>query len=234
MLYVTIADGGLISLSGCMSQFYFFGVSTVTECCLLTVMSYDRYLAICNPLRYSNIMDLKLCLHLAIWAWIIGFVVSLIITLFVYELEFCGTYIINHFFCDLAPLLKLSCSDTFIVEIQTTVVAVHIGVFQFIFIIITYIYIANAIHKISSTTGRQKAFSTCSSHLTVVCTYYGTLITTYMLPSKGQSIYMNKVLSLLYTVLTPLSNPIIYSFRSRELRIILNKVFNIKRQRREK
>ncbi|XP_075433829.1 olfactory receptor 11L1-like [Ascaphus truei] len=218
MLHVIIGNGSTISVNGCISQLYFFGVSTVIECFLLTVMSYDRYLAICNPLRYTSIMDLKLQLHLVIWPWLLGFLISLITVITVRSLKFCGPNVINHFFCDLAPLLKLSCSDTTTVEIELLVLSIPIIPLPFVFILGTYVCIFLTIIKIPSSIGRQKAFSTCSSHLIVVGTYYGTLITLYVVPSDGHLSNINKMLSLLYTVVTPLCNPIIYSLRNQELR----------------
>ncbi|XP_053556049.1 olfactory receptor 6C3-like [Bombina bombina] len=222
-LYAIMANESFMGTGNCISQLYIFGASSITECCLLTVMSYDRYIAICKPLHYINIMDSNVCLHLVLWSWILGFVLSIPLGLLVSQMQFCGSNVFDHFFCDLVPILELSCSDTFILEIITSLVALHIGVFQIAFIIVTYIYITIAILNISSITGRNKAFSTCSAHLTVVCTYYGTLITTYIVPSQGQSRNVRKIISLLYTVWTPLFNPIIYSFRSQEIREFFKK-----------
>ncbi|KAM4706781.1 olfactory receptor 11A1-like [Discoglossus pictus] len=222
-----------MTIGSCISQLYFFGASTITECCLLTVMSYDRYLAICKPLHYTTVMDFRLCLCLVTWSWMMGFIIPSVVSFLLSQLQFCGPFVIDHFFCDLTPILDVSCSDTSIVEIETTVSSIPLGVFQFIFIIVTYILIAINILKISSNTGRQKAFATCSSHLTVVCTYYATLLTTYMVPSKGQSRNINKILSLLYTVLTPLFNPIIYSFRSQEIRSALKHILHVNRLRHQ-
>ncbi|XP_075434308.1 olfactory receptor 5P66-like [Ascaphus truei] len=218
MLYVILQDGGTMYFIGCITQLYLFGVSAVTECLLLTVMSYDRYLAICNPLRYTSIMGLKLRFHLVTWSWLLGFLLTLITISLVYQLEFCGPNVIDHFFCDLAPLLELSCSDTSLVVISNFLIATPITLIPFILIFVTYVCIFLSIIRISSNTGRQKAFSTCSSHLIVVCLFYGTLITLYVVPSKGHSMNANKVLSLLYTVITPLFNPFIYSLRNQEIR----------------
>ncbi|XP_053319928.1 olfactory receptor 5AS1-like [Spea bombifrons] len=207
-----------ISALGCLIQLYFFGASALIECCLLTVMSYDRYLAICNPLRYPSIMNVKLPYYLAIWCWTAGFALSFITEVLVFELEFCGPNIIDHFFCDLAPLLELSCSDTSLVEIQVSINVILIVISQLVIVVATYICIFSSIFRISTSTGRQKTFSTCSSHLAVVSIYYGTLITLYMAPSRGYSLELNKALSLLNTVLTPLFNPIIYSLRNKDIR----------------
>ncbi|OCT90843.1 olfactory receptor 11L1 [Xenopus laevis] len=223
MLVVIAADGSMLPFTACLSQFYIFSALTNTECFLLTVMSYDRYLAICHPLRYNSIMNFKLCLHLIIWSWVLGFIITLIILVnLVSTVKFCGPNTMNHFFCDLAPILNLSCSDTFIVEIQALLFSVPVIIMPFIFIIATYIFIAFTIMRITSTTGRKKTFSTCSSHLSTVCTYYGTLISVYLVPSKENSPNV-KVVSLLYVIVTPLLNPIVYSFRNQDIRTALTK-----------
>ncbi|XP_075433860.1 olfactory receptor 11A1-like [Ascaphus truei] len=223
MLKVILEEGATIPLASCIIQFFINGASASTECFLLTVMSYDRYLAICNPLHYSSIMGTRLCNTLAILCWMLGFMLLLIVTWLVCELHLCGPNVIDHFFCEFDPLLELSCSDTSIVEIAVFVLTIPILLFPFVFVLLTYVYISLTILRIPSTTGKQKAFSTCSSHLAVVCVYYGTLIAKYMVPSRGHLQTLNKVLSILCTVLTPLFNPIIYSLRNREMRAALRK-----------
>ncbi|MEE6506017.1 hypothetical protein FKM82_007468 [Ascaphus truei] len=229
MLHVILADGGIISVTGCITQFFFYGASATTQCLLLTAMSYDRYLAICNPLRYIIIMDLKLRLYLVIWSWSLGFILTVIPIFFLHRLWFCGPDVIDHFFCDLGPVLELSCSDTSTVKFEVFTISTLITIVPFVFITLTYVYIFLTILKISSTTGRQKAFSTCSSHLAVVCTYYGALFAMYVVPSRGHSININKVVSLMYTVVTPLFNPIIYSLRNNEIKRALGKYLGIKK-----
>ncbi|KAM5171544.1 olfactory receptor 10A7-like [Mantella aurantiaca] len=223
MLSVIVKDGDSMSFAACLTQFYIFSALTNSECFLLAVMSLDRYLAICNPLRYISIMNFELRLNLAVWSWLTGLLVTLLITILVYNLQFCGPNVIDHFFCDLAPILQLSCSDTTLVKIQAFVFSVPIIVLPFIFIVVTYIFISFAILRISSHNERQKAFSTCSSHLAVVCMYYGTLISVYLFPSTDQSASVSKVLSLLYIIVTPLFNPIIYSLRNQEIQVALRK-----------
>ncbi|XP_075433827.1 olfactory receptor 11A1-like [Ascaphus truei] len=223
MLKVILEEGATISLTSCITQFFFNSVSLTAECFLLTVMSYDRYLAICNPLHYSTIMGSKLCYTLVTLCWLLGFTFSLIAACLVCELQLCGSNVIDHFYCEFGPLLELSCSDTSIVEVVAFVLSTLIIIFPFVFVLLTYVYISLTILRIPSTTGKQKAFSTCSSHLAVVCVYYGTLIAKYMVPSKGHLQNLNKVLSLLYTVVTPLFNPIIYSLRNQEIRAALRK-----------
>ncbi|XP_075434078.1 olfactory receptor 6B1-like [Ascaphus truei] len=225
ILRIMWGEGGTMSVAGCISQLHFFACSVATECFLLTVMCYDRYLAICHPLRYTTIMDLKLRLLLVIWSWLLGFVLTLILIIPISQLQFCGPNVIDYFFCDFAPLLKHSCSDTSFLEIEVFVLSFPIALLPFNFNIVTYVCIFLTILRIPSTTGRQKAFSTCSSHLTVVCTYYGTLIIIYIIPSREHSFNINKVLSLLYIVGTPFFNPIIYSLRNQEIGAALRKRF---------
>ncbi|XP_075135195.1 olfactory receptor 10A7-like [Leptodactylus fuscus] len=223
MLGVTLLGGNIMNYLGCVTQMYFFSASTITECYLLAVMSYDRYLAICNPLRYSSIMDFKRQIILSVWPWLAGFTFNLIGVFPIFSLYFCDDNIIDHFFCDLSPLLKLSCSDTSLIGLLFLVCSLPFFIFPCSFVIVTYVYIFLTIYKIPSTTGKQKAFSTCSSHLIVVGTFYGTLIAKYMIPSKGNSLLINKTVSLLHTVFTPLFNPIIYSFRNQDIKMTLKK-----------
>eukprot|EP00079_Xenopus_tropicalis_P008873 XP_002932377.3 PREDICTED: olfactory receptor 11L1-like [Xenopus tropicalis] len=223
MLVVIAADGSVMPFTACLSQFYIFSALTNTECFLLTMMSYDRYLAICHPLRYNSIMNSKLCLQLIIWSWVLGFTITLIILVNLLSTgNFCGPNTINHFFCDLAPILKLSCSDMSLIEIQALLFSVPVIIIPFIFIVGSYIFIAFTIMKITSTTGRKKTFSTCSSHLATVCTYYGTLISVYLVPSTENSPNV-KVVSFLYVIVTPLLNPIVYSLRNQDIRSAITK-----------
>ncbi|KAM9296595.1 olfactory receptor 8I2-like [Gastrophryne carolinensis] len=215
-----------ISLLGCFTQLYFFTGAVITECYLLSVMSYDRYLAICNPLRYSAIMDRKLSATLSAWPWLLGFTVNLVGVIPIANFDFCANNIIDHFLCDLFPLQQLSCSDTLFIESEGFVLSVPLFIFPCGFIIVTYVCIFHTIFQITSTTGKQKAFSTCSSHLMVVGTFYGTLIVKYMIPSKGGSLLINKVVSMLHTVFTPLFNPIIYSLRNQDIKAALNVAIN--------
>ncbi|XP_072254783.1 olfactory receptor 11A1-like [Pyxicephalus adspersus] len=222
-LQVFLRDDCHISPLSCKMQLYVFGASAIIECCLLTVMSYDRYLAICNPLHYSLIMKNRLPMFLAMLCWLAGLLLAMITELLVAQLDFCGPNTIDHFFCDLAPLLDLSCSDTKSVEVQVSIMVIVIIITPLIFVIVTYICIFTSIFRISSTLSRQKVFSTCSSHLVVVFTYYGTLITIYIAPSRIYSLNLNKVLSLFNTSLTPLFNPIIYTLRNKEIRNAFSK-----------
>ncbi|CAI9620469.1 unnamed protein product [Staurois parvus] len=218
MMSVTIKEKMSISLPGCCAQLYFFGSLAGTECFLLAVMSFDRYVAICDPLHYSSIMNFRKCILLAFWSWFSAFTLILGIAVNTCKQDFCGPNVIDHFFCDGAPLLKLSCSDTTFLEIQNIVLGIPVGYIPFLYITATYISIAIAILRIPTSTGRQKAFYTCSSHLSVVSTYYGTLIVSTFFPVKDQLSNTKKAVSLLYTVVTPLANPIIYCMRNRELK----------------
>ncbi|KAG8546608.1 hypothetical protein GDO81_030248 [Engystomops pustulosus] len=216
-LKLLLHSGSLVSIQSCFTQLYFFGASAIIECCLLSIMSYDRYLAICDPLHYSSIMNLRLPYYLATWSWCMGFGVALITYFLLLTIDFCGPATIDHFFCDLPPLLKISCSDSSVIVIAVSLVAIVIGLLQFVFVVISYIFIFHSILRISTTVGRNKAFSTCSAHLSVVCAYYGSLIAINIVPSEDYSLNLKKVLSLLNTVVTPLFNPIIYSLRNKDI-----------------
>ncbi|KAG8539979.1 hypothetical protein GDO81_020038 [Engystomops pustulosus] len=217
MLEVIIREGSAIPYVGCLAQFYLYGGVVCAECFLLTAMSYDRYLAICKPLHYTSMMSPKLRYLLIFSSWALSFMLVLITFSLVCSLDFCGPNIINHFFCDFAPLLELSCSDTTGVSIEMIVLSFPIILLPFILVIMSYISIFITIFGISSTSGRQKTFSTCSSHLVVVSTYYGSMLIIYMVPYRGHSLPVNKFISFVYIVLTPLLNPMIYSLSNREI-----------------
>ncbi|XP_065272154.1 olfactory receptor 6N1-like [Emys orbicularis] len=223
MLASLLMGDKTISFSGCITQLYFFCALAATECCLLAAMSYDRYLAICKPLHYSALMNTRFCLQLAAGSWLNGCLATAIFVLFMSHLIFCGPNEIDHFFCDLIPLIKLSCSDTHLIILLDFVLSCVFTLPPFLLTLTSYVCILTTILRIPSTTGRQKAFSTCSSHLIVVTIYYGTLMTVYMLPNRDTLSFLNKVLSLSYTVLTPLVNPLIYSLRNREVKEALSK-----------
>uniref|UniRef100_A0A6I8QXB1 Olfactory receptor n=1 Tax=Xenopus tropicalis TaxID=8364 RepID=A0A6I8QXB1_XENTR len=223
LLWLLSSGEARIPVTDCLAQFFFYAVSTSVECLLLTAMSYDRYLAICNPLRYGSIMNIRLCLSMTLRCWGSSLMVAFVLDLLISTLQFCGPFIVDHYFCDFSPLLELSCSDSDMVKLTDLILAIPFVVLPFCYIIFTYISIGFAIARISSANRRHKAFSTCSSHLIVVCTYYGTIITLYMVPSKGHTFNMNKTLSLLYTVGTPFFNPIIYSLRNKEIQVSLQK-----------
>ncbi|XP_077329852.1 olfactory receptor 5G26-like [Lithobates pipiens] len=224
LLYIILHDGCTMSLAGCIIQFSFFAHAEASECFLLTVMSYDRYLAICKPLHYNSIMNQSICIKSVIIIWLLGFTMALIDFISLWNLYYCGPNIIHHFFCDYEPILELSCSDTSWIHNQAYVVAFICAVAPFVLILTSYILIVITILKMKSITGRKKAFTTCSSHLTAVCIFYGALIAVYLIPTKGQLDILNKVLSLFYTVMTPLLNPIIYTFRNKDFKKAIEKI----------
>ncbi|XP_073403042.1 olfactory receptor 5V1-like [Dendrobates tinctorius] len=224
-LLLTVLYGeSSVSLIRCILQLSLFIMSETSECLLLSVMSYDRYLAICNPLRYSAIMNHTFCVLSVSIVWFIVFIIALLDVIPMCYLYYCGPHVIDHFYCDLDPILQLSCMDTSIIHIQILIIGVLNGFCPFIVIVISYVCIVITIIKIPSTTGRHKAFSTCSSHLIVVSMLYGTLISVYIFPKRGQSLTLSKVLSLVYTVLTPLLNPIIYTLRNKDFKEALHKL----------
>ncbi|XP_056424982.1 olfactory receptor 11A1-like [Hyla sarda] len=227
MLDVIIREGSVISFSDCFTQFYLYGGTVSAECYLLTVMSYDRYLAICKPLHYVSMMSVQLRYSLVVSSWALSFSIAVITVFLVYDLDFCGPNVINHFLCDFSPLLELSCSDTTVMEIEIIVASVPVILFPFLFIIITYVHIFISIFGISSTSGRKKTLSTCSSHLIVVSTYYGSMLIIYMVPHRGHSVSINKYISLVFIVLTPLLNPVIYSLRNQEIRLSVIKYLTL-------
>ncbi|KAM9312280.1 olfactory receptor 1M1-like [Gastrophryne carolinensis] len=228
MLHTVMAKEVIMSFSACVTQLYFFGVSEVLESLLLTVMSFDRYAAICKPLHYTLIMTHQICWRMVISFWVVSITIDLNNILAILELQFCGPNIIDHFFCDLDPILELSCSNTLIVQFQIKAVGAICIIIPFCIIIVSYIYIIVTIFEIPSIIGRKKAFSTCSSHLTVVSIFYGGLFSVYLVPHRRKSKYIAKLLSMLYTVCTPLMNPIIYSLRNKDLKSVIgNLVTNL-------
>nr|XP_006116941.1 olfactory receptor 11A1-like [Pelodiscus sinensis] len=202
-----------ISFSGCFLQLFVFSFLGAAECLLL----------ICHPLHYTSRMSPRASFLLAFASWALGFVTPSFTIMMAAQLPFCGPQEINHFFCDLTALLKLSCTDASLTEITALVSAATISLAPFLLTITSYVCVILAILQIPSTAGRQKAFSTCSSHLIVVSTFYGALIIMYVVPSGSQSLDFNKVFSLLYTVVTPLFNPIVYSLRNQEVRVALGR-----------
>ncbi|XP_061468711.1 olfactory receptor 5AP2-like [Rhineura floridana] len=223
-----LVENKAISYSGCAAQMYSFIAFGTTECFLLAVMAYDRYVAICKPLLYSVIMSRQLCLQLLVGSYICGFVISMIHTGCAFRLSFCRSNVINHFFCDVIPLLNISCSDTRANEIILFAFCIFNGVFITLEICISYLYIVSAILKIHSSKGRRKAFSTCTSHLAVVVMFFGTAVFMYMRPSSDSSPDEDRIVSVFYTVVNPMLNPLIYSLRNKEVKDALKRVLNRK------
>ncbi|XP_029471594.1 olfactory receptor 1361-like [Rhinatrema bivittatum] len=220
-----ISDKKTISFSHCIAQFYFFTIFATTECVLLSIMAYDRYVAICNPLHYITIMNKNVCLSLSAISFIISFLNALLNTLLVYQLSFCNSNKIQHFYCDITPLLHLSCTDTSINELVIFTEGSLIAIVPFLITLISYVRIITTIIKIQSTGGRWKTFSTCSSHLTVVMLFYGTLIFMYFRPSSSYSLEKDMITSVVYNVVSPMLNPFIYSLRNRDVKMALKILF---------
>ncbi|XP_061447983.1 olfactory receptor 13G1-like [Rhineura floridana] len=206
-----------ISFSGCITQVFLFIWTVATELLILSLMAFDRYVAICHPLQYTVIMRKDVCLGIASGAWVAGMVGSAAHALLMLKLSFCNSNIINHFYCDLPPLLKLSCSDTTLNEMIIVMAGVIYGICSCGLTLTSYCFILRAIFRIRSTEGKKKAFSTCSSHLIVVSFYFSTVIYTYTRPSSGYSLDKDKFVSLLYSIVTPVVNPLIYSLRNKEV-----------------
>ncbi|XP_007953922.1 olfactory receptor 13 [Orycteropus afer afer] len=218
-----------ISFAGCITQTFLFFTFAIIECLLLVAMSYDRYVAICHPLQYSAIMSWRFCVTLAVISWAIAALQSLTHLVLLLRLPFCGPQKINHFFCEIIAVLKLACADTHVNEIVVLAGAVSVLVGPFSSIVISYIHILCAILRIQSGEGRQKAFSTCSSHLCVVGLFYGTAIITYVGPRYGNPGEQKKYLLLFHSLFNPMLNPLIYSLRNKEVKNALKRVLGKKR-----
>ncbi|XP_001367297.3 LOW QUALITY PROTEIN: olfactory receptor 1440-like [Monodelphis domestica] len=212
-----------ISFGGCTAQYFIFSGMGLTECCLLAAMAYDRYAAICNPLLYTSIMSPTLCVWMVVGSYLSGFFDSMIQLCSLLQLYFCGPNVIDHFFCDLPQLLVLSCSDTLALQILKFVIAVVFGLLSVLIIMVSYGHIVEAILKISSAQGRSKAFNTCASHLMAVTLFYGSGLFVYMRPSSNDSFSYDKVVSVFYTMVIPMLNPLIYSLRNKEIKDALKR-----------
>ncbi|XP_049621376.1 olfactory receptor 5V1-like [Suncus etruscus] len=218
MMVHLLSENKSISYEGCVTQLFIFISFVGSECLLLAAMAYDRYVAICKPLRYSVIMNKVLCKKLATSCWISGFLNAVLHTVLTFRLPFCGNNQINYFFCDIPPLLILSCGDTLVNEVALLSVGVFIGWTPFLCIILSYLYIISTILRIHSKEGRHKAFSTCASHLIIVLLYYGSSIFTYVKPISTYSLEKDRLISVLYSVITPMLNPIIYTLRNKDIK----------------
>ncbi|XP_074084234.1 olfactory receptor 6B3-like [Macrotis lagotis] len=216
-----------ISFVGCMTQLYFFISLVCTECILLASMAYDRYVAICYPLRYGVIMTSTLCIQLVVFSYATAFIISVIKVYFISHATFCGPGVINHFFCDVSPILKLACTNFSTAELVDFVLGFIILVFPLISTMLSYGYISSAVIRIPSSTGRWKAFSTCASHLIVVIIFYTALIFMYVRPQAIDQRSSNKLISVVYTVVTPIVNPLIYCLRNKEFKNSLKKTLGL-------
>ena len=226
MLVDLLSDSKSISIPECATQmFFFFGLSG-NNCFIMAAMSYDRYTAIHTPLHYSILMTPKTCFQLMTAAWLEGFLVSACIVTTVFNLSFCDSNTIQHFFCDISPVVHLACDYTLSYEIAIFVLSAFVLVGSFILIMISYVFIGSIVMKMPSAKGRYKAFSTCSSHLTVVCIHYGFAGFVYLRPKNSDSFREDMLMAVTYTVLTPLLNPIVYSLRNKEMQIALRMTVN--------
>ncbi|XP_040311495.1 olfactory receptor-like protein DTMT [Herpailurus yagouaroundi] len=206
-----------IPYAGCLTQMYFFLFFADLESFLLVAMAYDRYVAICFPLHYTIIMSSKLCLSLGVLSWVLTMFHAMLHTLLMARLCFCADNIIPHFFCDMSALLKLACSDTRVNELVIFIMGGLILVIPFLLIVMSYARIVSSILRVPSARGIRKAFSTCGSHLSVLSLFYGTVIGLYLCPSANNSAVKETVMAVMYTVVTPMLNPFIYSLRNRDM-----------------
>ncbi|XP_059125491.1 olfactory receptor 1468 [Peromyscus eremicus] len=213
-----------IPYAGCLAQLYFYLYFADLESFLLVVMAYDRYVAICFPLHYTSIMSPKLCVSLVLLSWVLTTFHAMLHTLLVARLSFCKNNVIPHFFCDISPLLKLSCSDTHVNELVIFIMGGLVIVIPFLLIVMSYAQIVSSILKVPSVRGIHKVFSTCGSHLSVVSLFYGTIIGLYLCPSASNSTVKETVMAMMYTVVTPMLNPFIYSLRNRDMKGSLARV----------
>ncbi|XP_036595717.1 olfactory receptor 1019-like [Trichosurus vulpecula] len=224
MLADFLSEHKVIGFSACVAQMSLFVIFASAECYLLASMAYDRYVAICSPLLYSVTVSLKVCILLVIVCYVAGVINSVTLTTSTFLLDFCDSNIINSFFCDIPPLLALSCSDTHVCELLVFAFGGFIQMSSLCIIMVSYMFIIIAILRIRSTEGKRKAFSTCASHLTAVSLFYGTIIFMYLRPTSSYSLNQDRVVSVLYTVIIPMLNPIIYSLRNKEVKDTLCKV----------
>ncbi|CAO2596784.1 Olfactory receptor 1165 [Lemmus lemmus] len=228
LLQILVMEDRTISFRGCMTQFFFICMFVITEMFMLAVMAYDRFVAVCNPLLYTVVMSPKLCALLVAGTYMWGVFCSSMITYSLLQLSYCSN-VINHFFCDLPPLLSLACSDVTKNELFLFIIVNFNEILTIVIIFISYLLILVTILKMRSAEGRRKAFSTCASHLTVIIVFHGTILFIYCQPSSGNSVDVDKVTTVFYTVVIPLLNPLIYSLRNKDVKEALRKVLGSKK-----
>ncbi|XP_077631042.1 olfactory receptor 5K3-like [Crocuta crocuta] len=214
----------MISLYECMAQFYFLCLAETTDCFLLAAMAYDRYVAICSPLQYHTRMSKKLCIQMTTGAYIAGNLHSAIHIGFLFRLTFCGSHQINHFFCDVLPLYRLSCVDPYINELMIFIFSGSVQIFSIIIVLISYLCILFMIFKMKSKEGRGKALSTCASHFLSVSIFYGSLLFVYIRPKSVKEEDKDIPVAIFYTLVIPLLNPFIYSLRNKEVLNVMKKL----------
>ncbi|XP_077118835.1 olfactory receptor 2G3-like [Ranitomeya variabilis] len=219
-----------ISFIACFTQMFIHLSLGGAECYLLLAMAYDRYVAICSPLHYTNIMHPALCIRMAILSWGGGIANSIFQTAFTLQLPFCGPNVVNHFICEEPILLELACRDTSLNKTIIFICALVIAVLPFFLILVTYIYIISSVMKISTSKGRRKAFSTCASHVVVVTLFYGTIFSMYLKPGTIHVANQDKMATLFYSVITPMLNPLIYTLRNKDVKEALKEAAKKKRE----
>ncbi|XP_069057881.1 olfactory receptor 5V1-like [Pleurodeles waltl] len=232
IFYITVTQPLILStllgrkhvlFPGCLIQLYIFVSLTSTECFLLALMAYDRYSAICRPLLYRMVMTSHSCTRLVLSVWLGGFLAPTVQVILISKLSFCGHNEINYFVCDIAPLLKLACSDTSANEIVAFSMGGFVTLGSLVCVSISYVCIVAQIIRIPTTLGKRRAFSTCASHLIVAGVYFGTVVAMYVRPTSQYSLETDRIAALLYMIVTPLFNPLIYSFRNKEVKDALSK-----------
>ncbi|XP_040217052.1 olfactory receptor 2A12-like [Rana temporaria] len=217
MLFDLVTTRRSISIPACITQVFFYISLAISEMFLLSAMSYDRYIAICHPLYYTLIMSWRVCTRMASLVWVAACSLSLVHTLFLLRLSFCRTSSIHSFFCDLPHLYQITCTDTFMNMVVVFSTGTSAGLGAFLLTFLSYVYIFSTILRLRSKTGKRKAFSTCTSHLTVVSIFYGSFIFLYLVPASSNMVNLNKLFTVISSLINPLLNPLIYSLRNKDL-----------------
>ncbi|KAB0341826.1 hypothetical protein FD754_018752 [Muntiacus muntjak] len=234
MLQNFFSKDRMISLYECMAQFYFLCLAETADCFLLAAMAFDRYVAICKPLQYHTMMSKKLCIQMTTGAYTAGNIHPVIHVGFLFRLTFCRSHQINHFFCDVLPLYRLSCVDPFINQLMILIFAGSVLVFTITIVIISYLFILFTIFKMKSKEGKGKAFSTCASHFLSVSIFYGSLLFMYVRPNSGNKHNKDIPVAIFYTLVIPLLNPFIYSLRNKEVinttKKIWRRIYDMRKQ----
>ncbi|XP_060111042.1 olfactory receptor 14C36-like [Heteronotia binoei] len=216
-----------ISYSGCVAQVFLFIFFMTSDLCILTVMAYDRYVAICNPLRYDMVINSPACMEMLAGVWFASFLYAGMHTRGTFATHFCSN-IINHFFCEIPQLIKLTCSDPNLIEITTIGVGVVLGLGCFVYILVTYVHIFTTVLRLPSAKGRQKAFSTCIPHLIVVSTFLFTGSAAYLKPVSNTPLWQELIFTVIYALVPPMLNPVIYSIRNKEIQKAMSKVLGFR------
>ncbi|KAM4626881.1 olfactory receptor 10A7-like [Discoglossus pictus] len=228
MLKDLVSQKKTILFGECLGQMYIGLSLAYCECILLPIMAYDRYVAICYPLHYTTIMNKSTCMRLAAFTWICGFLLSIFLVAFIFNLPMCDHNEINHFLCEPPKVLVLVCTDLLIIEYGIFITCIAVLMIPITFILVSYIKIIVTILKMSSTAGRKKTFSTCASHITVVTLFYGMVMVTYVKPASVYSQDEDKIIAIIYTVITPMLNPLIYTLRNKEVKTSMKDMLNKK------